>query len=412
MTGTAVVRSPAPAATAVDVLNRHPSPITQAIVENQPLIEPLLPEGVRFLTVVWDVVSALAKDATTGGALAKCTPDSVLLAVVQVQAWGLEIGRTAHLVPFGRACTPLRDYKGEIQMATDARVIRHATAHCVYDGEEFQYEQGLNPILRHVPSVVAKERGAMLGCYALLTLPTGERVAHYMPLADIDKIRTDHSKQWKSGACPPWYAKKTAIRQALKTLPKSTRVTALIERLERADGVHVPRATEITAAMADVGGERVDTATGEIVGDAVVSDGTEPAAPLMTAEQAKRYPFPYRRGTPMHGRPLAEIDSETLTRIAGWIVEQQESRNDPYFHNEHLLAINLVCADRENAQAEPEPAQHDEPPVGELPLEGEPERPAPGSNRHDVPKPGKVSDALEMPLGDEPRRRSRNAQEI
>ncbi|MEO7104396.1 MAG: hypothetical protein ABI119_13765 [Gemmatimonadaceae bacterium] len=39
-----------------------------------------------------------------------------------------------------------------------------------------------------------------------------------MPIEDIDAIRQRFSKSWKGGACPPWYAMKTVIRQGRKVL--------------------------------------------------------------------------------------------------------------------------------------------------------------------------------------------------
>ncbi|MDP9202342.1 MAG: hypothetical protein M3P26_10495 [Gemmatimonadota bacterium] len=67
-----------------------------------------------------------------------------------------------------------------------------------------------------------------------------------------------------------------------------------------------------------------------------------------TLEEAKAFPFPFKRGTPINGKPLAELASSHLTSIRDWIRLKQEEDED--FHQDTIAAINVVLADREKDQ--------------------------------------------------------------
>src|SRR5215831_9008905 len=53
---------------------------------------------------------------------------SVMSALMDCAALGLEPGRTYHLVPFGGTVTGITDYKGEIQLIDNARKYTHVIA--------------------------------------------------------------------------------------------------------------------------------------------------------------------------------------------------------------------------------------------------------------------------------------------
>lgn len=193
-------------------------------------IAQLLPEGVKVERVLGAVSLALS-DPKTGPALARCTPESVLRAVGRISQWGLEVGVTAHLVPFGETCTPVADYKGLIELMIASGSLRAAKPGVVWEGDDFTYEQGLDPKLTHIAAPVG-QRGKLRGAYVVYTLPGGTRDFLYMPIEDIDAIRVAHSKQWKNGECPPWYAAKSVIRQLSKIIPKNPRLARLLAPLD------------------------------------------------------------------------------------------------------------------------------------------------------------------------------------
>lgn len=192
------------------------------------LIRPFLPVGVSYDRVVAAAQLAAQKDPK----ILLCTPQSVIMSVARIQQWGLEIGTTAHLVPFGTECTPIADYKGLAHLMIESGAVRYVDARCVYANEFFEQEQGSDARLVHRPISDVKTRGQLIGAYCVLRLPFGQSVFDFMPLGEIDAIRLAKSKQWKSGPCPGWYAKKTVIRQVSKLIPKGKRIDKVIGVIE------------------------------------------------------------------------------------------------------------------------------------------------------------------------------------
>lgn len=68
-----------------------------------------------------------------------------------------------------------------------------------------------------------------------------------------------------------------------------------------------------------------------------------------TLKEAVALPFPFKRGQPIHGKPLGDIGSGILESIRDWIRGKQQDEED--FHSDTLAAINVVLAEREKGKA-------------------------------------------------------------
>lgn len=201
-------------------------------------VQRLAPKNVeadRLLTSALLVVNA-------SDALQKCSVASIGQSVMKIAQWGLDIGTTAHLVPFKGQCTAVADYKGLIQLMRDCGA-RDVDAQVVREGDVFTYELGLTPILRHVPN---HTRGTITHAYAVIRLPHGVTKFEVMALADIETIRKT-SLQWnptKLAVLPEWYARKTVIRRIAKYVPmygeKAQRLAAALSDEEIPDAVIEP----------------------------------------------------------------------------------------------------------------------------------------------------------------------------
>lgn len=214
--------------TAVATRPDEPTTILQYMAQRRTRIEPMLPEGVRFERVCYDVQEAFANQPQ----LHECTLDSVFRCVVRSQALGLQIGRTTHLVPKGKRCQLWNDYRGDVELAVRARAIRYAETAVVHKNEHFRIARGTSPQIEHEVIADASQRGPMIGAYAILWITMTRFVAHYMPVEDVDVIRKTKSQQWKSGVCPPWYAEKTVVRQALKLVPQNPQLAKWMAEVE------------------------------------------------------------------------------------------------------------------------------------------------------------------------------------
>jgi len=164
--------------------------------------------------------------------LLKCSPQSLFGAILSASQLGVEPGPLGqcYLVPFYNKKTQSYDvqfvlgYKGMIELARRSGVITNIYAHEVREKDEFSYCYGLNPQLNHVPAL--KDRGDILGFYAVAHLKDGGHLFEYMPVEEVEK-RKDRSKAKEYG---PWQSdyeemgKKTVLRHMWKYLPVSVEI--------------------------------------------------------------------------------------------------------------------------------------------------------------------------------------------
>ena len=167
--------------------------------------------------------------------LKQCSQNSLIAAVIQTVQYGLTPGNIGHChyIPFNNKQKD-GSYKKEVQFILGVKGIVELVNRCgkavilstevVYENDGFTYEQGLNPILKHVPA--DKDRGEIKGVYCVAkNLVANEKLFIYLNKADIDKVR-QASKAGQSNYSPwaTWYsemAKKTAIKRICKLLPIS-----------------------------------------------------------------------------------------------------------------------------------------------------------------------------------------------
>src|SRR5690606_6562964 len=160
---------------------------------------------------------------------------SLLGAVMQAAQLGLEPGLLGqcYLLPFKNNKKGITEvqfiigYKGMIDLARRSGHIESIYAHAVYEKDEFEYELGLEPKLKHKPSTEAV-RGDFIGAYADAHLKAGGHHFEFMPNSEIEK-RKARSKSANS-SYSPWktdyeeMAKKTVIRHMWKHLPISVEI--------------------------------------------------------------------------------------------------------------------------------------------------------------------------------------------
>jgi recombination protein RecT len=199
--------------------------------------------------------------------LANCTPQSVVAAVIQCSQLGLDIGGVlghAYLVPYKREAKLMVGYKGYIELAVRSGQVTNITASTVYEKDEFDYELGLNPDIKHKPTK-ENDRGEVVAAYAIAWLKSGGRQFVVLNRADIEKARSC-SKMPNSEPWTKFYAemaKKTAIRALSKQLTLSPELRLAVETDERNEtAIDVEFETLI-----DNEGRVLNAATGEVISE-------------------------------------------------------------------------------------------------------------------------------------------------
>lgn len=204
------VKQATPANTIKHTLDRAANEIAVALPEGFPGGEK------RFARIV---MTAVSRDPN----LLKCTPRSVIGAAIQAAQLGLTPGLLgeAWILPYGTEATFQVGYKGLIALAARAGI--RLEAHAVHHNDQFAYELGLNPQLRHVPAV--GDQGPAEYWYAIARRMEDGALMSFAVLnkAQVEK-RRNASKSKNSPAWGTWFdemALTKAIREVCKFLPLS-----------------------------------------------------------------------------------------------------------------------------------------------------------------------------------------------
>jgi recombination protein RecT len=157
--------------------------------------------------------------------LAKCTPASVALAVLQAVELGIDLASArpiAWIIPFKSEAKLMLGYQGLAEIAYREGAVSLIQARVVYAEDDFEIDYG-DPArpFHHKPSIRG-DRGAIVGAYAVADLPTTKWPAfEWMAIEDIEKVRK-FSRGGNTGPWKDWYdqmVRKTPVRRICKILP-------------------------------------------------------------------------------------------------------------------------------------------------------------------------------------------------
>ena len=167
--------------------------------------------------------------------LADCTKESVLQCCLDAASFGVETnGRDAHLIPYGKVCTLIIDYKGYVRLVMNTGLVSNIHADVVCENDEFEYNLG--EVKTHRIDY-RKPRGEMYAVYCIATMKDGSKKAEVLSKEEVDKIRV----RSRSGGSGPWVtdywqmSRKTAFRRLQKWLPLSPEIQEKLDRDMRAE---------------------------------------------------------------------------------------------------------------------------------------------------------------------------------
>jgi len=275
----------------------QPQSIGQLIQNLRPEIARALPRHMdadRMARIALTVVRRTPK-------LAQCTPQSFMGALLSAAQLGLELGVSdeAYLVPYEHRkglqagtieCQFIIGYQGYAKLFWQHPMAKNIDAQAVYTNDEFDYEYGLNPFLRHKPSMDGPQ-GDPIAYYAVASLTSGGSAFVVLSAEQVKRLR--NGKVGPSGDIPDpmhWMERKTAVRQLVKLLPKSPNLQRALNADEtvrtdlREDAIDAPVQDLILgSSVVDTPVGDVDTSTGEIVDPPV----ERPRGDITQAQQRK-----------------------------------------------------------------------------------------------------------------------------
>ncbi|MDP2662102.1 MAG: recombinase RecT [Dehalococcoidia bacterium] len=173
-------------------------------------------------------------------ALNQCTPASFLSALFECAGLGLEPNTAlgeAYILPYKDRAQLIIGYKGFKELMYRSGLVSKIDAHAVYQGDDFEYEFGLNEKLRHVqtgapvrPETNGQTGGNVTHAWVKITMKDGEVAWDAMNRAQIEDIRRRSPAAWNG----PWVTDyepmswKTVLRRKAKLMPLSPQIRRAI----------------------------------------------------------------------------------------------------------------------------------------------------------------------------------------
>lgn len=221
--------------------NQNQPTIGELIQQLRPEIQRALPNGMNADRMARLALTVLRKTPK----LANCTAESFAGSLLTAASLGLEPGNgEAYLVPYGKECQLIIGYQGFAKLFWQHPMAAHLDAQAVYENDDFDYAYGLDPFLRHKPA--KGDRGQVTEYYAVAKLKTGASAFVVLSASEVKQLRG--GKVGTSGDIKDpmhWMERKTALRQLVKLLPRSTDMDRALATDERTGaGLHRDRVAE------------------------------------------------------------------------------------------------------------------------------------------------------------------------
>lgn len=171
---------------------------------------------------------------------------SIINSVTNISLIGLTLNpamKYAYLIPRNNKCTLDISYIGMVKLLTDAGTVKNIVSDVVYqkevDNGNFDFRKGSDPYIKHKPLAFEKDKGEMIGAYAIAYFRDGGFQFEIMGKDEIEKIKmtSESYKNEKTRQYSPWENwesemwKKTVLRRLFKMLPKTKMSEKLISAL-------------------------------------------------------------------------------------------------------------------------------------------------------------------------------------
>lgn len=201
-----------------------------------------MPKGMEAAQLVRDALTCLRQTPD----LAKCTPATVLGALMSCAQLGLRPGVLGHayVLPFwdgrskGLKAQLIIGYKGFVDLAYRNPKVSSVIARTVYEGDTFDVEYGLEDNLVHKPAMTGK-REKPIAHYAIFKTVDGGRAFWVMTEDEMQAWKKKYAPTNKAGkVVGPWggsqdeyeaMARKTTLLRLASWMPKSTDLAYAIE---------------------------------------------------------------------------------------------------------------------------------------------------------------------------------------
>lgn len=196
-------------------------------------------EAVRFSTAAVEYVRRVPK-------LLECDAVSLMAAFVQSAQFRFlpsGVSGEAYIIPYGKEAKFQIGYRGIVTLLSRTNKVKSIKAIVVYENERFEYEEGMETRLVHIPTKFGEQRGEAIGVYAVAETVNGGRQFmvmskdQVMAIKAMSKAKDKADSPWNSKDPEKWMWKKTCLIQLSKLLPQSPDLQMAIEKDYEGEGI-------------------------------------------------------------------------------------------------------------------------------------------------------------------------------
>jgi recombination protein RecT len=187
------------------------------------------------------MVTRACSIACTISRTVKADPASIADTAVACLHLGLEIGDQAYAVPHGGRAGLIVGPRGLIALAYRSGFVKSIEARSVFRGDEFEYELGDKPFIRHRkategrrPPKNADVAKFVTHAYVVIETKTDGVIREVLTAEDLAFYRS-----FSKANNGPWFdnfegmARKTAIKRGLEFVPRSPLLASALRETER-----------------------------------------------------------------------------------------------------------------------------------------------------------------------------------
>lgn len=160
----------------------------------------------------------------------KKNPRNLFAAIIHCAELGLNPNPSVgefFFLPFKGQIKPILGYKGVITLLMRNNGVKSISCESVHEGDFFEYELGLDPILRHVPKDELRTSFTLTHVYATIKTRDDEKVFKVMSKRELEVVVQNlqnsndlHFNDAKDSQF--WMLKKIVLKQLAKLLPKDS----------------------------------------------------------------------------------------------------------------------------------------------------------------------------------------------
>lgn len=266
------------------VVKRTPQTVRETLEKMKDKMTMALPKHLTADRMIMMATTSVSRNPK----LLECSQTSLIGAIMQASQLGLSLDGSlgeAYLIPYntrnGMEAQFIPGYRGLVSLAYRTNTVAKFQARVVYEGDEFEYEFGLDEYLKHKPS--GKKEGRLKYVYCVITFKDGVKMFDVMTRDEVQLIRNKS----KGKSNPVWdteedeMSKKTIIRRISKSAPLSPEFQKAVALDEMHFELDKPQKNQYDTLVNEEG-------FAEVINDEVAGDLKETKAAEMAASDDAR----------------------------------------------------------------------------------------------------------------------------